>query len=63
MGILFGAVIMYGAYQTSHNPSNYLVGLGASAVLAGWFINEIMQNDEWMNDKKLYLIHKNMNIF
>jgi len=35
VGILFGAVLAYGAYQTSQNPSNYLVGLGASALLAG----------------------------
>jgi len=35
MGLLFGSVLAYGAYQTSQNPSNYLIGLGASAVLAG----------------------------
>ncbi len=35
MGLLFGSVLAFGAYQTSQNPNNYMVGLGGSAVLAG----------------------------
>lgn len=48
MGILFGAIIAYGAYQTSHNANNYLVGLGASAVLAGVMGNRFYHSGKFM---------------
>lgn len=48
MGLLFGAVIAYGAYQTSQNPNNYLVGLGASAVLTGVMGNRFYHSGKFM---------------
>ncbi|ODM95728.1 Transmembrane protein [Orchesella cincta] len=48
VGILFGAVLAYGAYQTSQNPSNYLVGLGASALLAGVMGNRFYHSGKFM---------------
>jgi len=46
--MLFGAVIAYGAYQTSQNPNNYLVGLGASTVLAGIMGNRFYHSGKFM---------------
>ena len=48
MGLLFGSVIAYGAYQTSQNPNNYMVGLGASAVLAGVMGNRFYNSGKFM---------------
>lgn len=48
VGLLFGAVLAYGAYQTSQNPSNYLVGLGASALLAGVMGNRYYHSGKFM---------------
>ncbi|CAL8115796.1 unnamed protein product [Orchesella dallaii] len=48
VGILFGAVLAYGAYQSSQNPSNYLVGLGASALLAGVMGNRYYHSGKFM---------------
>lgn len=36
MGLLFGLLIGFGAYQTSQNPNNYYTALGASIALAGF---------------------------
>lgn len=46
--MLFGAVLAYGAYQTSQNPTNYLVGLGASALLAGVMGNRYYHSGKFM---------------
>ncbi|ODM90771.1 Transmembrane protein [Orchesella cincta] len=35
VGLLFGSILAFGAYQTSQDPSNYWVSLGASVILAG----------------------------
>ena len=35
MGLAFGSVMGLGAYQTSQNPSNYVLSLGVSATLTG----------------------------
>ena len=35
MGLTFGALAGYGAYQTSKDPSNFYVSLGVSTLLAG----------------------------
>ncbi len=35
MGLAFGGMAGYGAYQTSVNPANYAVSLGVSAALTG----------------------------
>ncbi|CAL8076284.1 unnamed protein product [Orchesella dallaii] len=35
VGLIFGAILAFGAYQTSQDPSNYLVTLGVSGILAG----------------------------
>lgn len=48
MGLLFGSVIAYGAYQTSQNPNSYLVGLGASAILAGVMGNRFLHSGKFM---------------
>ena len=34
-GLAFGTVLGYGAYQTSQNPANFHLTLGAAGVLAG----------------------------
>ena len=34
-GLAFGSVIGYGAYQTSQNPANFHIILGAAGVLTG----------------------------
>jgi len=48
MGLLFGAVIAYGAYQTSHNPNNYLIGLASSGILAGIMGNRFYHSGKFM---------------
>ncbi|XP_014666792.1 PREDICTED: transmembrane protein 14C-like [Priapulus caudatus] len=35
MGLLFGTVLLFGAYQTSQNAGNVLVALVCSGILAG----------------------------
>ena len=35
MGVGFGSIAAFGAYQTSKDPDNYMVSLGVSTVLAG----------------------------
>ncbi|XP_077539397.1 transmembrane protein 14C-like [Haemaphysalis longicornis] len=34
-GLIFGGLACIGAYQTSHDPSNYCLSLGVAGVLAG----------------------------
>lgn len=34
-GVLFGGALALGAWQVSHNPSNYSLQLATSAILAG----------------------------
>jgi len=48
MGLLFGAVLAYGAYQTSQNSNNYFVGLGGSAILAGIMGNRFYHSGKFM---------------
>ena len=35
MGLTFGALAGYGAYQTSKDPANYYLSFGVSALLTG----------------------------
>ena len=48
MGLLFGTAIAYGAYQTTQNPNNYLIGLGTSAVLTGVMGSRFMHSGKFM---------------
>lgn len=48
-GLMFGTVMCYGAYQTSQNPNNYYLSLGASSVLMGVMGNRFLfQNSKFM---------------
>jgi len=48
MGLIFASVLAYGAYQSSQNPDNYLVVLGASAILAGVMGNRFYNTGKFM---------------
>lgn len=48
MGLAFGGVLGFGAYQTSVNPNNYYLGLGTSAVLAGVMGHRFMNSGKFM---------------
>jgi len=41
-GLAFGTVMCYGAYQTSQNPNNYFLSLGASSLLMGVMGNRFL---------------------
>jgi uncharacterized membrane protein (UPF0136 family) len=48
-GLMFGTVMCYGAYQTSQNPNNYYLSLGASSLLMGVMGNRFLfQNAKFM---------------
>ncbi|KAF4526991.1 hypothetical protein B566_EDAN001538 [Ephemera danica] len=48
MGLLFGSILGYGAYQTSQDPGNYYLSLGASAVLTGVMGNRFLSSGKFM---------------
>lgn len=48
MGLLFGSLIGYGAYQTSHNPNNYYLTLGTSLALAGFMGKRFLDSGKIM---------------
>jgi len=48
MGLAFGAVLAFGAYKTSHNPNEYYLLLGTSAVLCGIMGNRFFHSGKFM---------------
>jgi uncharacterized membrane protein (UPF0136 family) len=48
MGLMFGGVLGYGAYQTTQDPNNYYISLGASAVLTGVMGNKFYKSGKFM---------------
>jgi len=47
-GLLFGALLSYGAYQTSQDPRNYYLALGTSTVLAGIMGKKFLKGGKFM---------------
>lgn len=48
MGVLFGALIGLGAYQTTRNPNNYYLALGSSIALAGFMGKRFLDSGKLM---------------
>merc|ERR1711997_1007357 len=48
MGLAFGSLAGYGAYQTSKDPSNYYLSLGVSTVLTGVMGSRALNSGKFM---------------
>ena len=48
MGLLFGSLIGFGAYQTSQNANNYYLALGTSIALAGFMGKRFLDSGKVM---------------
>ena len=45
---MFGALLSYGAYQTSADPRNYYIALGTSTMLAGIMGKKFLKGGKFM---------------
>lgn len=48
MGLVFGGLAGYGAYQTSKDPSNFYLSLGVSTALAGVMGSRAVSSGKFM---------------
>lgn len=48
MGLVFGGLAGFGAYQTSKDPSNFYLSLGVSTVLAGVMGSRAINSGKFM---------------